>query len=104
MTKLDYYDGCITHHSYVFYSRLSDKQMILDTWSSSTKHPDSIQYFNDFNKTEWLDDKDQTTPFLLWCASQMIFPFHSYMLASFAIEMYECFEDTTRRLNRLNNK
>lgn len=32
------------------YSRLSDHETVLELWEASTKHPDSIFYFSEFNK------------------------------------------------------
>ncbi len=71
------------------YSRLSDHETVLELWEASTKHPDSIFYFSDFRKTEFIPAKEQIFPWLLECASKMIWPFHSYCLASFAMELYD---------------
>ena len=70
------------------YSRLSDHDTILELWSASTKHPDSIFYFSDFKKTEFFEPEDQIFQWLLECASRLIFPVHAYDLAQFAIEYY----------------
>ena len=71
------------------YSRLSDHETVLELWGASTKHPDSIYYFSDFRKTDFIPAKEQIFPWLLECASRLMFPFHSYCLASFAMELYE---------------
>lgn len=71
------------------YSRLSDHETILELWEASTKHPDSIFYFSEFNKNPFLDDKSQIFPWLLECASRLNWPFHTYCLASFAMELYD---------------
>ncbi len=71
------------------YSRLSDHETVLELWEASTKHPDSIFYFSDFEKTSFIPAKEQIFPWLLECASKLMFPFHSYCLASYAMELYE---------------
>lgn len=73
---------------YKLYSRLNDHETILELWGASTKHPDSIFYFSDFKKTEFFEPEDQIFQWLLECASRLIFPFHAYDLARFAIEYY----------------
>lgn len=71
------------------YSRLSDHETVLELWEASTKHPDSIFYFSKFNKNPFLDEKSQIFPWLLECASRLNWPFHTYCLASFAMELYD---------------
>ena len=45
---------------YRLYSRLEDGETVLELWGGSTKHPDSIFYFSDFNKKDWIDYKNQS--------------------------------------------
>lgn len=73
---------------YRLYSRLSDKETVLECWGASTKHPDSIFYYSDFEKSAWVPAVDQVAPWLLECASKMSFPFHSMSLGLFALELY----------------
>ena len=56
------------------YSRLSDHETVLELWEASTKHPDSIFYFSEFNKNPFLDDKSQIFPWLLECAFPYLLP------------------------------
>lgn len=68
---------------------------VLELWSASTKHPDSVFYMEDFNLAWWVDrdnPKDvetQVLPWLLECASKLTMPAHSYQLAKWAIERFE---------------
>ena len=71
------------------YSRISDHETILELWEASTKHPDSVFYFSDFRKTSFIPAKEQIFPWLLECSSKLTWVFHSYCLASFAMELYE---------------
>ena len=71
------------------YSRLSDHETVLELWGASTKHPDSIFFFSDFQKCEWIEDKYQVFQWLLECASKLTFPFHAYDLMLFAKDCYE---------------
>lgn len=68
------------------YSRISDHDTVLELWGASTKHPDSIFYFSNFKKSEWVDEKAQIFQWLLECASKLNFPFHTYELAEFAMD------------------
>jgi len=61
---------------------------VLELWGSSTKHPDSKFYFNDFHKSPFIDDKHQIFQWLLECASKLTFPFHAKELAEFALKNY----------------
>lgn len=71
------------------YSRLSDHETVLELWEASTKHPDSVFYFSDFRKNEYLPDSAQTFQWLLECASKLMWPFHAFCLADFAMELYD---------------
>ena len=75
--------------SYVLYSRLSDKETVFETWGASTKHPDARFYFSKFQKTEFIPAEDQIVPWLLECASKMMFPRHAMWIAMWALELYE---------------
>ena len=74
---------------YKLYSRLSDHETILELWGGSTKHPDCIFYFSNFNLSEWFEPEDQTFPWILECASQLNIPYHAYSLAMWGCNLYE---------------
>lgn len=67
------------------YSRVSDKETILELWGASTKHPDSTFCFSNFRKCEFVDEDAQIFQWLLECASKLNFPFHAMELAEFAM-------------------
>jgi len=62
---------------------------VCELWEVSTKHPDSVFHFKDFKKSIFVE-KDEYNIFqwLLEIASKMNFPFHSYEIASYAMEIY----------------
>jgi len=70
------------------YSRLSDHETVFEIWSSSTKHPDTTFYFSDFKKSPCADEPSQIFPWLLECASKMIFLHSSWRIANFAMELW----------------
>lgn len=76
-------------NSYKLYSRISDHETILELWGASTKHPDSIFFFSDFQLSEWFEPEDQIVPWLFECASKLNFPYHAYSLARWACDAYE---------------
>ena len=59
---------------------------VLELWGASTKHPDSIFYFDEFEKNEYMEDKYQVYQWLLECASKMLWPFHAKQLVDYANE------------------
>lgn len=73
---------------YKLYSRLSDHDTILELWGGSTKHPDSMFFFSDFQKCEWIDEPLQVFQWILECASKLTLPVHAYYLTEFAMETY----------------
>lgn len=74
---------------YRLYSRLEDGETILELWGGSTKHPDSIFFFSNFNKTDWIDYQNQIFQWILECASKLTLPVHAYYLTEWAMEGYK---------------
>ena len=95
---------------YVLYGRVDTKEIVLESWGASTKHPDMIEHF-----TEWADyenakqylvcpqeDNGFIFQWLLNCASRRLFPFHTFCLMEYARKYYEYYQwaqhiDTTAR-------
>lgn len=75
--------------TYRLYSRLSDHETVLELWGASTKHPDSIFYFSDFQLCDWFPREEQIVPWIFECASKMCFSYHAYSLAKWACTAYE---------------
>lgn len=74
---------------YLLYSRIEDKETVLEVWGGSTKHPDSVFYFSRFKLCDWFDPQDQIFPWLLECASKFNFPSHAWELCHWALDLYE---------------
>lgn len=74
---------------YKLYSRISDHETVLECWGASTKHPDSVFLFSNFVTTTLVSKESQIPAWIWECASRMVFPFHSYCLAQFGIELFE---------------
>lgn len=74
---------------YILYSRISDRETVLELWGASTKHPDSVFYFSNFKLSDFFDSSSQIVPWLFECASKLTFPVHSYELAKWACEIWE---------------
>ena len=73
---------------YECYDENNKKDLTLEVWSSSTKHPDAKFYFSDFEKSMWVDDECQIFQWLLECASKMNFPTTAKQIADLAYEKY----------------
>ena len=58
---------------------------VLEIWGASTKHPDSMFFFDEFEKVEYFEDKWQVFQWLLECASKMTWPISAYCLAEQAM-------------------
>lgn len=74
---------------YKLYSRLSDHETVLECWGASTKHPDSVFLFSNFETCDFIDRENQIPAWIWECASKMVLPFHNYELAQFGIEIFE---------------
>ena len=61
---------------------------VCELWGASTKHPDSIFYFDDFKKTEYVSEQSQVYQWLLECSSKLTWPFHAHDLATEAEKYY----------------
>lgn len=59
---------------------------VLELWNASTKHPDSIFFFEDFKKNPMLDDDSQVFQWLLECASKLTWPQHAKELTEYALK------------------
>ena len=65
---------------------------VLEIWGSSTKHPDSVFYFNDFKKTPIVEEEHQVFQWLLECASKLVFPFNAKLVVEYALENFVTWE------------
>ena len=74
---------------YKLYSDIETKETILECWGGSTKHPDVVFHFSDFQLSGWVNPEFQTVPWILECASKMNLPYHSYSLAKWSCKLYE---------------
>lgn len=63
-----------------------DGERVLELWAASTKHPDSVFYFSEFKKCEFIDEEHQVFQWLLECASTLTFPFHAKELVEYALK------------------
>ena len=70
----------------------SEGNYVLELWGGSTKHPDSVFHFEDFKKSEFVDEEHQVFQWLLECASKLTFPFHAKQLAEYALENWLTWE------------
>lgn len=65
-----------------------DNDWVCELWEASTKHPDSMFWFSNFKKAEFIDDSCQIYQWLLECASKLTFPFYAKELAEYAQKYY----------------
>lgn len=70
----------------------SEDKYVLELWGGSTKHPDSVFHFEDFKKSEFVDEEHQVFQWLLECASKLTFPFHAKELAEYALKNWLTWE------------
>lgn len=61
---------------------------VCELWGASTKHPDSVFHFEDFQKNKFIEDKYQIYQWLLECASKLDWPFHAKQLVDYANEKW----------------
>lgn len=73
--------------------KTEEKGYVLELWGGSTKHPDSVFYFNDFKKVDFIEDECQIFQWLLECASKLTFPFHAKQLVEYALKNWYLLEE-----------
>lgn len=73
--------------------KTEEKGYVLELWGGSTKHPDSVFYFNDFKKVDFIEDEYQIFQWLLECASKLTFPFHAKQLVEYALKNWYLLEE-----------
>ena len=74
----------------VLTSSIDNHDIRLELWGASTKHPDSVFWFSDWEaKNSWANIEANIYQWLLWCASRLTFPFHSVELAEFAKKLWD---------------
>lgn len=62
---------------------------VVELWGASTKHPDCVFHFKDYEKSTWFDnDSYHIFQWLLEIASKMIFYTTAKEIADFALSMY----------------
>ena len=64
-----------------------DDDYICELWGASTKHPDaSFRYSEWEDKSPYLEDEYQVFQWLLWIASNRLWPFHAKEVVEYAME------------------
>lgn len=67
----------------------TDNDIVYESWSSSTKYPDVIYKFSNWeNKSHYIMDDFQIYQWLLFIASDTLFPFRAKEIARFAECVY----------------
>lgn len=65
------------------------KDWVCELWGASTKHPDAKYCFEDWFKehgTVYIGKEYQIFQWLLWIASNRMWPFHAKEIAEYAME------------------
>lgn len=64
-----------------------DNDYVCECWSASTKHPDTIHYYSEWaGKIDMLEPEDQIFQWLLYLASNKLFPFHAKEMVEYALK------------------
>ena len=74
---------------YKLYCNIDTKDTILESWGASTKHPDSIYYYSDYDNKSELDDSFEFNgvQWLAYIASNCLWSFHSISLMKWVLEI-----------------
>lgn len=63
----------------------TENDYILELWGASTKHPDSMFRYSEWeDKISFIENKYQVYQWLLYCASRLNFPLHAKSLVDYA--------------------
>lgn len=95
LTESPYTNGEIIYtDSEYFYLIRTDNDVVFESWHTSTKHPDvTYRYSNWKNKSVIIDDDFQIYQWLLFIASDTLFPFRAKEIARFAENVYHIFNE-----------
>lgn len=61
---------------YILYSDIKTKETKFELWGSSTKHPDSLFFYSNFNPSKYMGLAENTYTWIIECAIQFI-SFHT---------------------------
>ena len=64
----------------------SEHIYVCELWYASSKHPDSVHYFDAFKKCELMDTDTQVFQWLLEIAARLTWPMHARALAQQALD------------------
>lgn len=73
-------------------SEITKKDLVLEVWGSSTKHPDIRFYFSDFKTTPFIGLEHQKFQWLCECASKVMFPQTAKAIIDYALKNYVTWE------------
>ncbi len=80
------------------YSRIDTKDTYLELWGGSTKHPDVMYRFSDYeDKAEWIYPEWLVYQWIIYCASRLTFPSSTYKLVQFAQEYHDTLLEGVRK-------
>ena len=82
--------------AYILYSYVPTKDTILECWGGSTKHPDTVYHFDDFEKTEYVSPEFQIPQWIWECASRQVWPFHAEEMAEFGLVCLEMLKEANK--------
>lgn len=73
-----------------FYSSIDTKDTYLELWGASTKHPDVMYRFSDYeDRAEWIYEEWLVYQWLIYCASRLSFPSTTAEIVEFAQRYYQ---------------
>lgn len=74
---------------YRLYSRIDNHETYLECWGASTKHPDSMYRFSEFEKSDFMSDEESIFQWILECASKKTWAFHMFKLLHWIESIYQ---------------
>jgi hypothetical protein len=90
----------------MFIYKNDEGNLVFETWGASTKHPDTVYHFEDFQKTEYFQEIYQVFQWLCEIASRQVFPMHAKEIMDYAYDKWNLWdldeEDVVARIERLD--
>lgn len=71
------------------YSNLDNKETYFETWGASTKHPDVMYRFSDYeDRNAYSSIEALVFQWIVFCASRQFFPFHTVEILDWILDIY----------------
>jgi hypothetical protein len=81
-----------------------ENDLVCECWGGSTKHPDTVYHFSDFEKSPYVIDIYQVFQWLCEIASKQMFVPHAVEIMDYAYKNWNLWEKTDEEIENLQRR